>query len=117
ADSRESPDASVVWARTSYLGVLGKNSPTSTGYDGSAGNEGVFGYFNSTGHKINEIIDGLSNTTMVGERPPDVIPGVVAPGVFTSRDGMGIVPFGWSPGRTFVRARLPVPSLPISRRA
>jgi prepilin-type N-terminal cleavage/methylation domain-containing protein/prepilin-type processing-associated H-X9-DG protein len=82
-------------SRTSYLGVEGDQPADDNGYFGV----GVFSPFRGTlidmnlapaaelalieqgaggegWHKISDITDGLSNTVMVGERPPDIIPPV-----------------------------------------
>jgi prepilin-type N-terminal cleavage/methylation domain-containing protein/prepilin-type processing-associated H-X9-DG protein len=63
-------------ALTSYVGVTGNDEWLESGFYGSNARNGIFGpksYRGSTqaiGVEIKEITDGLSNTTMVGERPP-----------------------------------------------
>ncbi|CAN5607986.1 DUF1559 domain-containing protein [soil metagenome] len=53
---------------TSYLGVTGRNDDTNTA--STFGNTvGVFDVY-SVGVKFQQIPDGLSNTVMIGERPP-----------------------------------------------
>jgi prepilin-type processing-associated H-X9-DG protein len=79
SDPRENAGAALAgdafgetnYAQTDYLGVLGKNDKVN--------NDGVFGGYGHAGDYLNGdfdhvtfsmITDGLSNTVMVGERPP-----------------------------------------------
>jgi prepilin-type N-terminal cleavage/methylation domain-containing protein/prepilin-type processing-associated H-X9-DG protein len=54
------------YALTSYVGVVGKNYTVDPHVDWDE--DGVFG--GEVGVKISQISDGLTNTLMVGERPP-----------------------------------------------
>jgi prepilin-type N-terminal cleavage/methylation domain-containing protein len=66
-------------AMTSYVGVTGNDEWLEAGFRGSNATNGIFAVHrwqsSSTnpavyGVRIAQVIDGLSNTTMVGERPP-----------------------------------------------
>ena len=63
-------------AITSYCGVTGNDEWTEYGYPGSNARNGIFAvdsWYNDTvpPPKMTSVTDGLSNTTMVGERPPN----------------------------------------------
>src|SRR5262245_23481951 len=61
---------------TSYLGVTGNDEWLESGFFGSNARNGVFAVFSwinskeSVGIRTDQITDGLSQTTFVGERPP-----------------------------------------------
>jgi len=63
-------------ALTSYVGVTGNDEWREGGYYGSNAKNGIFGpqsWKNSTmarGVRAKQITDGMSNTVIVGERPP-----------------------------------------------
>jgi prepilin-type N-terminal cleavage/methylation domain-containing protein/prepilin-type processing-associated H-X9-DG protein len=63
-------------ALTSYLGVSGNDEWLESGFYGSNARNGMFavhswvGSTAARGPKMTDVIDGLSNTTIVGERPP-----------------------------------------------
>ncbi|MDY3560113.1 DUF1559 domain-containing protein [Gemmata sp. JC673] len=62
-------------ALTSYVGVSGNDEWSESGYYGSNARNGIFAVYSWSSQtqappKIASVTDGLSNTTMVGERPP-----------------------------------------------
>jgi len=65
-------------ALTAYVGVTGNDEWLESGFYGSNAKNGVFAPYSwvgsnqAAGVRASQIIDGLSNTTMVGERPASV---------------------------------------------
>jgi prepilin-type N-terminal cleavage/methylation domain-containing protein/prepilin-type processing-associated H-X9-DG protein len=64
-------------ALTSYLGITGNDEWLESGFYGSNGRNGMFPVYSwigstmdKSGVRMLSVTDGLSNTTMVGERPP-----------------------------------------------